>query len=449
MKKIMVLVLFLLTIFFVSGCSKKDKKTIVVPKTDALVIISPHWEGVRREFGDAFKIWYEKKYAKQADIEWLDQGGSGDDLRFVKSEFAKNPSTAGIDIFFGGGVEPFMELEKKGYTFPFKISKNSLERIPGSIFGMPVYSPSYNWYGACLSGFGIVYNKAVLKMMNLKEPKTWQDLSDPKLMGWVGSSDPRHSGSIHMMYEIILQAYGWEKGFQSITKMSGNIKSFSKYASDTPKDVSTGQVAYGLAIDAYGWAQVAQSGEDKVGFMLPENLTVINPDAICILKGAPHLELAKAFMEFVMSEDGQKLWMLKKNIEGGPKEFELDRLSVMPDIYDTFKDKTVIKVNPFKYKGAFKYDPEKGSLRYTILNDFIGATVIDTHKELVRAWKAIIKGGMKKAAVEKFLEIPQAENEILEMASKNWNDPVFRNQKIKEWIEFSKKKYIEAEKLAK
>jgi len=448
-KRIMVLVMA--AGLLLCGCEKKveQKKLMPVPKGDALVIISPHWEGVRKEFGDAFKKWYKEKYNKEVNIEWLDQGGSSDDLRFVKSEFAKNPGTTGIDIFFGGGVEPHLELMKNGYTLPYKIPEQILKLIPKEISGMPIYDPAYNWYGACLSGFGIVYNKAVLKALNLPEPKTWEDLADSRVIGWVSSADPRHSGSIHMMYEIILQAYGWQKGFEIITKMGGNIKSFSKHASQVAKDVSTGQSAYGLAIDSYGWAQVAEVGEDKVGYIMPQNLTVINPDAISILKGAPHPDLAKAFLEFVMSPEGQKLWTLRKGQPDGPKEFELNRLSVMPGLYKEIANRSVIRVNPFAWKASFVYSSEKGSLRYTILNDFIGAFIIDTHKELERAWKAIIAGNFKEPAVKKFVELPCSEEELFTMAREKWNDQAFRNGRIKEWIDFARKKYKEAERLAK
>ena len=56
MKKIFV-VLLTAVIFIAGGCAKKaeEKKLMPVPRGDALVIISPHWEGVRKEFGDAFK----------------------------------------------------------------------------------------------------------------------------------------------------------------------------------------------------------------------------------------------------------------------------------------------------------------------------------------------------------------------------------------------------------
>jgi ABC-type Fe3+ transport system substrate-binding protein len=139
---------------------------------------------------------------------------------------------------------------------------------------------------------------------------TWIDLTDPRLMGWVGSADPRHSGSVHMMYEIILQAYGWEKGWDVIEKMGANIKSFTQAASTTPMEVKSGYVAYGLSIDVYAWSQIAEVGRDKMSFVFPNGLTVINPDAIGILKGAPNRAVAEAFVDFVLSDRCQKLLML-------------------------------------------------------------------------------------------------------------------------------------------
>ena len=455
MKKVSIAAAVILTaaaLIIAAGCAKKkaaEKEFAPVPKGEALVIIGPHWEGVRKEFGDAFIGWYREKYKKDVKVEWLDQGGTGDDLRFLKSEFAKNPESTGVDLFYGGGVEPHLDLMKNGCLQSYRIAGENLKLIPKELSGVAVYDPQFNWYGACLAGFGIVYNKAVLKKMDFPEPRSWADLADPKVIGWVGSADPRHSGSIHMMYEIILQAYGWEKGFEVVTKMGGNIASFPKSASQTAKDVSAGQTAYGLAIGSYGWAQVLEFGEDKVGYMMPQGLTVINPDAISILKGAPHPELAKSFVDFVMSPAGQKLWMLKKGEAGGPKEFSLNRLSVMPHVYKEVEGKTFVRVNPFAWKGNFRYDSEKGGVRYTILNDLLGALIIDSHRELEKAWKAVIKGGMKEAAVEKLCEASCTEEELAAMAKDKWDDQAFRNGKLKEWIEFAKKKYKEAEKLSK
>ncbi|MCK5327741.1 MAG: ABC transporter substrate-binding protein, partial [Candidatus Latescibacteria bacterium] len=177
-----------------------------------VIIVSPHWEGIQTEFERGFEQFSEARTGERIRVEWLDQGGTSAMLRFVKSEFAARPEGIGIDMMFGGGVDPYLELRRLNLMHPYRLPEDILDKIAPRIGGMPMYDPDYHWYGATLAGFGIIFNKAVLNMIHLPEPKTWEDLGDPRLLTWVGSADPRSSGSVHMAYEIILQAFGWEKG---------------------------------------------------------------------------------------------------------------------------------------------------------------------------------------------------------------------------------------------
>jgi len=285
-------------------------------------------------------------------------------------------------------------------------------------------------------------------MLKLPEPKIWSDLARPELAGWVSSADPRQSGSIHKMYEIILQNYGWEEGFEVVTKMDANVKVFSRSSSDIPRDVDLGETACGLAIDIYALAKIAEAGTDKLGYVMPEGETVINPDSIGILKGAPHKELAQRFLEFVMGEPGQKLWMLKVGEPEGPKELALRRMSVMPDVYDMLGDKIDVPTNPFKWKTSLQYDHEKGSARWGVVADLIGTMTIDMHSELVKAWEAVRKGGMKEAALKRLVAVPITEEEADRLGKEKWDDPTFRNTKLEEWTKFAVEKYKNASKLS-
>jgi hypothetical protein len=74
---------------------------------------------------------------------------------------------------------------------------------------------------------------------------------------------------------------------------------------------------------------------------------------------------------------------------------------------------------------------------------------IDMHDELVKAWKAVRKGGMKDAAVKRLVAIPISEEEAVRLGKEKWDDQEFRNAKIAEWTRFAKDKYKEAEKLAR
>jgi iron(III) transport system substrate-binding protein len=431
----MILRLLKLTVFL--ACSLP-----AIGLADKLVLISPHWEGIRYEFERAFKTRYQRETGRTVELEWIDVGGSSETLRFLQSEFRNKPAGIGIDIFFGGGLEPYLTLKTERLLDAYALPKPLLEKIPPSVAGVPLYDPDHTWYGATLAGFGIVYNKVVLNIVKLPVITTWDDLASAKAFGWVGSSDPRKSGSVHMVYEIILQAYGWERGWRIITGLGANVRNFTNAASQIPKDVAIGEVAYGLAIDFYAWAQVKEAGADKIGFVMPDNLTIITPDGVGILKGAANLDAAKAFIRFVMSEEGQKLWLLTEKEAGGPQRFQLNRFSVVPSLYALSPQSTAVKLNPFSWKSNFVFDPNLSSERWSIVNDLLGALVIDQKHLLTRAWKEALAASSSEQEFQRLAAMPISGDEALALAKTKWKDPAFRNQKLNEWIHFARSKYL-------
>jgi ABC-type Fe3+ transport system substrate-binding protein len=290
---------------------------------------------------------------------------------------------------YGGGSDPFIKIASEGYFAPYKLPDEILSQIPKDLAGVPMYDSSYMWYGAALSGFGIMYNKPVLQKLGLPQPKTWIELASPASVGWVSAADTRQSGSTHMAYEIILQGYGWEKGWQVITQIGANTKSFPASSTDVPPTVSKGDAAYGLTIDYYAWAEIAKNGADKIGYVLPEGLTVVNPDSIAIIKGAPNMDLAQRFEEFVLSDAGQSLWMLPAGAAGGPQKDTLGRMSVLPALYVKLGSKSIVPVNPFNLKSALNYNATTASAHFAVINDLIGSMIIDEHDALLAAWNEI------------------------------------------------------------
>jgi ABC-type Fe3+ transport system substrate-binding protein len=412
-----------------------------VAAADRLVLLSPHWEGIQDEFERAFKAHHLRETGRAVEFEWLDVGGTSEVLRFIQSEFNNKPKSIGVDIFFGGGLEPYLALKKEQLLRPYPLPQELLKNIPPRLGGVPLYDPDYTWYGATLAGFGIVYNKVVRQLAKLPIITTWEGLASPAAFGWVGSSDPRKSGSVHMVYEIILQGYGWEKGWRIITGLGANVRNFTNSASQVPKDVAIGEVAYGLAIDFYAWAQVNEAGADKIGFVMPDNLTTINPDCIGILKGAPNRAVAEAFVSFVMSPAGQKLWLWVKGVADGPQKFQLNRFSVLPSLYELAQQHTAVKINPFLWRADFAFDENLGSARSAIVNDLVGTMVIDPKELLTQAWSAALTDGLTEQEWQRLGAMPISEAEAFDFATTKWNDPAFRNQKITEWSRFAREKY--------
>jgi len=407
---------------------------------DELVILSPHWEGIQQEFERGFKEHWKATTGRTVDITWLDQGGTSQILRFIRSEYKQDSTGIDVDMMFGGGIDPYFTLQSEGFTEPYLLPDSILSRIPREFAGVPLYDSTGHWYGATLSGFGIIYNSAVARLQDDQVPMTWEAMGDPRLFGWISSGEPRMSGSVHMVYEIILQAYGWERGWQVVTAMAANSTSFARNSAQVPLAVARGDAIAGMSIDFYAWSEVSHMATDDLGFVYPENLTAVNPDAICILRGARHRELARAFLRFVMGEAGQRIWAFKRGAPGGPVQSQLNRFSVMPDLYRRHPDDIAVKINPFAWKMTFRYDSDRGSKRWSVLNDLVGTLLIDSHAELVGAWETVRRAGEAREGLAALARPPVSEARAMALAGK-WSDQALRNAVINEWTVFARRKY--------
>lgn len=407
-----------------------------------VVVISPHNEAIRYEFGRQFAQWYQDHYHESAIVDWRDLGGSTDAFRFIQSEFARKPAGIGIDCFFGGGLEPYLRLADLGLAEAYRPPADILNGIPQNFNGVEVYDPRYAWFGAALSSFGILESLRVRTLMGLPKVRRWDQLALPELRGWVGAGDPRNSGTMSTMFETFLQAYGWDRGWQILTQMGGNVRKFDRFSSNTAKDVTLGETADALAIDFYGFTQVAAAGRTNLTFILPEDFSAIVPDGLAILKGAPHQLLARRFVDFVLSEDGQKLWLLPKGYPGGPQQYSIERMAVRPDMYPRYRGISNIEFSPFDLKQTFRYDGQLARARAEVVAALVGALLVDTHPELQSAWRAVIRRGLRPADLAELGRTPLGSAQALELGRGSWhNDAALRNEKKIEWQRWAQHKY--------
>jgi iron(III) transport system substrate-binding protein len=406
-----------------------------------IIVITPHNEAIRLEFARGFSLWHRQRFGTEAVIEWRDAGGSTDALRFVQSEFSKKPGGINIDCFFGGGLEPFLLLADRKLAQAYQPPADILEGVVQNVNGTEIYDAQYRWFGAVVSSFGILQNLRVQHLVGLPPVSRWEQLADPALFGWVGAGDPRNSGTMNTMFETFLQACGWERGWQVLTAMGGNVRKFDRISSTTAKDVTLGETAYALAIDFYGFSQIAAAGKTNLTFVLPGDFTAINPDGLAILKGAPNLVTAQRFVDFVLSDAGQKLWFLPRGHPEGPQQFSIERMSIRPDLYRRYRGISNIEYSPFDLKQTFHYDGDLARERRDVVAALVGTLLVDTHAELKQAWKAVIHRGITLPELARLGRAPLAEAEALALARGLWKDPASRNRKKIEWQTWAQNKY--------
>jgi ABC-type Fe3+ transport system substrate-binding protein len=406
-----------------------------------LRVITPHPEEVRVEFEEGFSRWHQQRFGEPVQIDWRDPGGSGEAQRFVENEFKAHPEGIGIDLFFGGGPEPFLAFSSRHWLDGSGIPVQATDGIPQRMAGADLYDPERTWFGACLATFGILQNRRVEAMAHLPRVDRWEDLARPELQGWVGAGDPRYSGTMNNMYEAVLQAYGWERGWRMLTAIAGNTRQFNRTSSQTAKDCALGQVAYAFCIDYYGFIQRDAAGSDGLEFVLPSDFTALSADGIAVLKGAPHRELASRFVTYVLSPEGQSLWYLPAGSDGGPKHHAIERLPVRPDVYERYQGRSRIQVNPFKLNPTFRYDAKLARNRRDAVRTLFGSLLVDLHPELRASWKAILARGARPEELAEFGSVPLRESEALEFAKKTGADPRARQRMKMDWQEWARTKY--------
>lgn len=417
------------------GCGGQEKPSSGGVSSDSsekkLSIVTPHGREIQAEFERLFKVRHP-----DVTFQWFDKGGTSELLRLVESE-SKGGNGMGADLFFGGGAETFLELEKNDLLQPLPSDYG----VPAALNGVPLRSEKKQWVAAALSGFGLLVNQTFAKRDNLPIPAVWGDLGNPKLLDRVELADPRRSGSAHTAYEIILQTNGWEKGWKVLEGMAANARSFKPSSTDLVTDVTSGEAVIAPAIDFYGRRAVASAGNDANGqpkllYVEPKGQTVVTPDPIGLLKGAPHADLAREFVQMVLSPEGQKLWMLKKGAPGGPKmETSTDiagfyRLAALPSLYKPIPADSLVQSNPYDIKNQRPYDAAKGAQRRQALDALLGAVLIDNRKQL--------KDAFAKNPNLSYVPLSEAD---LATAAAQWDKTSFRSAKTDEWLQAAKKAF--------
>ena len=346
-----------------------------------LVLVSPHWEGARYEFEDAFKVYAKKNKDWDVSITWLSVGATSEILRYIISEFSTENYSIGVDMMVGGGTDPFEELKRRNLLANF-IPKE-ISKIPENCLGSPLHSTDNTWHATAITSFGILCNTTLSKKLNIPLPTKWRDLINPIYKDQLLVADLRKSGSIHTAFEAVLQGFGWQDGWSILFGITKNLAAYVSNSSIVPSDIGEGNVLCGLSIDSYAWSAINEYGKENMSFVLPKDGPVVNGDGVAILKGAKNKEVAEEFFNFILSEAGQKLWLLKKGSIDGPKKYELGRLSVRPDLYDTIQESDkAIAINPFKLNHSIVLDPAVGSKRWNTLNELIGKELIEKQMEI-------------------------------------------------------------------
>jgi len=221
---------------------------------------------------------------------------SGEVLTRLKAEKA-NPQT---DIWFGGGSDAFLDATNEGLLHAYK--------APNATNVDPVFKDADGyWTAVSIVVVGLVASDTRLNNKGLELPKTWADLTAAGFYNEISSPDPNISGTAYTAISGILQILGEEQGWQFLDSLFANIEFLEKSGSAPPSKALQGEYCIGIAPDPHITA-IDNPGA-PVSVVFPEDGVLAWPSPVAIVNGAKNLENAKTFVNWTLSDEGQKVLM--------------------------------------------------------------------------------------------------------------------------------------------
>jgi len=213
--------------------------------------------------------------------------------------------TARADVVIGGNSNFHSDLASGGY-----LEKYTSPVVKSAGIDPKFMDPDGYWTGWYLGALCILYNEKryneELKPRGIQPPTSWDDLLNPVYKGQVIASNPATTGGAYLMMAAQIFRLGSEQaGFDYIRKLHPNVAQYTKGANGSIPLVSQGEAIVGFAWGHDTLKQKAQ-GNLPIVVVFPKD-TGFEIGAASIIKGAPHLQAAQKFIDFLLSPEAGKI----------------------------------------------------------------------------------------------------------------------------------------------
>lgn len=260
-------------------------------KRTPLVVYSPHGRDQLVLLEHAFEARHP-----DIDVRWLDMGSQEilDRVRFERV----NPQA---DVWFGGPTTIFDRGVADSLLAPYRPAW-AASVDPRGVGPSDLYYPAYRTPAV------IAYND---RLVPAKEaPRDWDDVLEPRWHDKVLIRDPIASGTMRAIWGLIIERSlrmtgDTTAGMAWLRRLDGQTKSYALNPAILDARLARGEGLITL------WdlpdILISRSKGMPFGYVFPRSGTVVIDDAIGLVRGARHPAAARAFIDFVGSEDGQLL----------------------------------------------------------------------------------------------------------------------------------------------
>ena len=199
------------------------------------------------------------------------------------------------DVFDGTSTVP--ALKREGLAAKF--IPDSAKRLPAQFV-----DAEGQWVAGNFYVHEPIYNTDLVKRGT--EPRTYDDLLDPKWKGKMSWSSLASSSSAPGFIGIVLMHMGEDKGMDYLRKLATqNITPVNFAARQVVDQVMAGE--YPLALQAFHHHAVISAAQGAPVEWIPFQPAMAVLSVIAVSKDAPHPNAGRLFVDFLISEEGQRL----------------------------------------------------------------------------------------------------------------------------------------------
>ena len=192
-----------------------------------------------------------------------------------------------------------------------------------------------------IDGSVLLVNTDMLKELGV-EVNGYADLLQPELVGKIASADPASSSSAFCQLTNMLLAMGGyedDAAWKYVEDLFvGQQVAITSGSSAVYKGVYNGEYAVGLTYED-PCVTLIKDGATNIQVVYPVEGTVFLPAQIGIVKNAKNVENAKAFVDFMLSEDAQR-FLAENTTSRNVREVEYknDVMTPLADIKLIYED---------------------------------------------------------------------------------------------------------------
>lgn len=229
---------------------------------------------------------FEAKYGIKADV-----------LDIRATELRERIRTEQVSGRYAGDVHwtgfTVVQMLAEGQIAPLGKLPNAANVEPG--FQSLV---TENYVPTHVGFYGILVNTNLVKPQD--EPKSWKDLLDPKWKGKIQADDFRAQGGGLNLFTPLYKTLGREY----VQKLAGQNLVFSRDVGNDERRVARGE--FPMRVPQF-YGSMEQLEGLPVKFVMPEEGGSYTQGLMAVLKGAPHPNAAKLFVNHYLSEEAQTM----------------------------------------------------------------------------------------------------------------------------------------------